>query len=72
MSLENIVENKKSLRILNLIENSRLFDPVKQDYVLITETKVNQNCDCYSCQCDGGCDCVCQDCYCDAGPCYTD
>ena len=50
------------------IDGARVFDICGNEYIEIGE-EPNYNCDCYTCQCDGGCDCVCQQ-SCDAGPCY--
>ena len=62
------MENESNLNVL--IEKSSIYNAVTEDYNNL-ENEGNYNCDCYTCQCDGGCDCVCQSNCCDAGPCYN-
>lgn len=66
----NIIDKKNGLE--ELIANSKMLDTKTNSYdSLMKLGQVNYNCDCYTCQCDGGCDCVCQSNCCDAGPCYS-
>ncbi|USN44986.1 MAG: hypothetical protein H6502_02890 [Candidatus Woesearchaeota archaeon] len=51
------------------IRKAQLFDTTTEQFSSLGDVP-NMNCDCYTCQCDGGCDCVCQSNCCDAGPCY--
>ncbi len=60
--LENLLEKID-------LKNAKVFDPIKESFS--ESENYDFNCDCYSCQCDGGCDCVCQQCVCDFGPCYS-
>lgn len=55
--------------IKKCISGAMLYDLKGEAYIDLADSP-NFNCDCYSCQCDGGCDCVCQQ-SCDAGPCYS-
>jgi hypothetical protein len=56
-------------KLLAYLRGSRIFETRTEKYARLAD-KVDYSCDCYSCQCDGGCDCVCQSNCCDAGPCY--
>ncbi len=54
--------------IESLIAEAEIFDTRSERFEKLGYS-LNLNCDCYTCQCDGGCDCVCQG-SCDSGPCY--
>jgi hypothetical protein len=71
--LNSVVSEQEKAAESNLSEmvsNASIFDTINETFNS-SEDKANFNCDCYTCQCDGGCDCVCQSNCCDAGPCYS-
>ena len=51
-----------------LVEKAGILN-IQEDKIVNVSSNANFTCECYACQCDGGCDCVCQQ-SCDAGPCY--
>lgn len=79
MAIDDIVRIEESLtnKLVDLVKNAKVYDTRSGQYMDLKKnkidyfgTKTEYNCDCYTCQCDGGCDCVCQSNCCDAGPCY--
>jgi len=84
MTIDNKFDEIEIKRLASLVIGAKVYDTRNERYIELnrtplqrgwkreykTEYKTEYNCDCYSCQCDGGCDCVCQSNCCDAGPCY--